>query len=150
MSTKLIAAEIIDLYSQGYTDIEVIKAMGITRKQFEREYQVNKIFRDIVDRGRDYCEAWHYEQSRTKLGDKDFNVSLYSKRMDNVFGWSTKVETKNANINAEINSEDVAARLSALLPNVMHLLPKEKQEELKRLTQNKEVDGEYQQIASDE
>jgi hypothetical protein len=133
-------SEIVDLYSKGYSDIEVIREMEITRKEFDRMYATNAVFRDVIDRGRDYAEAWNLAQSRENLHNKDFNTALFTKRMENLYAWASKVEQKNANINADLSSDEIVAKLATMLPNVAHLLPKEKLEELKLLT--KEVPNE--------
>jgi len=133
-------SEIIELYSQGYTDIEVVKALGITKKQFDKMVQTNPVFREIVERGNDYSLAWNIEQSRVNLHNREFNSQLFNSRMQALHNWATKVEQKNANINADLSSDEIVAKLATMLPNVAHLLPKEKLEELKLLT--KEVPNE--------
>ncbi len=125
--------KIIALYSEGYEDIEVIRAMGTTSKKFYKAYASDPVFREVVDMGRDYALAWNVEQSRVKLNDKDFNTGLFRARMENLHGWSNKVENKNANINADIPTEEVLQRLGALLPSVGHLLPQEQREALAKL-----------------
>jgi hypothetical protein len=117
------ANDIIGLYSEGYTDIEVIKELGITRRQFDKMLQVNPHFRETVERGRDYSEAWNLTQSRIHLKDKDFNVSLFNSRMMNIHGWSQKVDqnNKSLNVNAEMTKEELLKKLETYLPE---LLPK--------------------------
>ena len=130
---------IIKLYTEGPQEIEICKAIGWTRKQFEKLYSTNVEFRNVIDRGRDYAEAYWVEQARTKLNDKDFNATLYKTAMQAHYGWADKVDNRNANMNMNLSQEEALARLSAALPGVMHLLPKDQQGKVRLLTQDGEV-----------
>ena len=125
---------IISLYMEGRQDIEICKEIGWTRKQFDKLYSTNPDFRNVVDRGRDYAEAFWVEQARTKLNDRDFNATLYKTAMQAHYGWADKVDNRNANFNANLSPEEAVARLSAALPGVLHLLPKDQQEKIQSLT----------------
>jgi site-specific recombinase XerD len=115
----------IDLFSEGRSDIEVIKALGITRKQFNSYYDRSQAFRDLVDWGRDLAEAWWVEQSRTNLGDKNFNTTLYKARMQKFYDWSDKVDTQNKNVNTEVDLKKLQQELADRLPEMMKLIPTE-------------------------
>jgi hypothetical protein len=141
----LTPTNIINLYREGRQDIEVCRELGITRKQFEKAYATNIEFRNVVDRGRDIAEAFWVEQARVNLADKDFNASLYKTAMQAHYGWADRVDNRNANMNMNLSQEEALARLSAALPGVMHLLPKDQQEKVRQLT--KEVPGEYHEIS---
>jgi AraC-like DNA-binding protein len=121
MNRDWTAQQIIDLYSEGYTDIEVCRAMGITRRQFEKMVATNPHFRDIVERGRDYAEAWNLEQSRLNLNNRDFSVPLFNARMQNLFNWSQKTDqnTKSLNINESVTREELIERLRSHIPELL-------------------------------
>lgn len=121
MNRDWTAQQIIDLYSEGYTDIEVCKAMGVTRRQFEKMVATNHHFREIVERGRDYAEAWNLEQSRINLNNKDFSVPLFNARMQNLFNWSQKTDqtSKALNLNAGVTREELIERLKTHLPELL-------------------------------
>lgn len=118
--------EIIAMYSEGMTDYEVIKKLGITKRQFDKLCATNPIFRDIVERGNDYSLAWNIEQSRLNLSNKEFNSQLFNIRMQNLHSWSQKVDqnTKSLNVNAEMTKEDLLKKLESYLPD---LIPQGKQ-----------------------
>jgi orotate phosphoribosyltransferase-like protein len=123
MNKDWTAQEIVELYSQGMVDIEVCKELGITRRQFDKMLQVNPHFRETVERGRDVAEAWNLTQSRLNLHNKDFSVSLFNSRMQNLYNWSQKVDqnNKSLNVNAEMTKEELLKKLETYLPE---LLPK--------------------------
>ena len=113
--------EIIAMYSEGMTDYEVIKKLGITKRQFDKLCATNSVFRDIVERGNDYSLAWNIEQSRLNLSNKDFNSQLFNIRMQNLHAWSQKVDqsTKSLNVNAEMTKEDLLKKLESYLPDLL-------------------------------
>lgn len=138
MAKDLTASQIIDLYKQGYSDVEVCRELEITKRQFEKMKAVNPIFREVIERGNDYAEAWNLEQSRVNLQNKDFNTTLFNTRMQNMFGWSQKVDqnTKALNVNAEMSKEELLKKLESYLPE---LLPDAK---IKQLTNEGTSDNE--------
>jgi transketolase len=138
VAKDLTADQIIDLYKQGYSDVEVCRELEITKRQFEKMKAVNPIFRAVVERGNDYAEAWNLEQSRVNLHNKDFNTTLFNTRMQNMYAWSQKVDqnTKALNVNAEMSKEELLKKLESYLPE---LLPHAK---IKQLTSEGEIDDE--------
>lgn len=138
MAKDLTADQIIDLYKQGMSDVEVCRELEITKRQFEKMKAVNPIFRAVVERGNDYAEAWNLEQSRVNLHNKDFNTTLFNTRMQNMYAWSQKVDqnTKALNVNAEMSKEELLKKLESYLPE---LLPHAK---IKQLTSEGEIDNE--------
>jgi hypothetical protein len=138
VAKDLTAAQIIELYKQGYSDVEVCRELEITKRQFEKMKAVNPIFRDLIEKGNDYAEAWNLEQSRVNLQNKDFNTTLFNTRMQNMFGWSQKVDqnTKALNVNAEMSKEELLKKLESYLPE---LLPHAK---VKQLTNEESTNGE--------
>ena len=115
------ATDIIDLYRQGYTNVEVCNELGITKRQFEKMCQVNPAFRDVVERGNDAAEAWNLMQSRVNISNKDFNTTLFNSRMQNLYGWSQKVDqnTKALNVNADMTKEELLKKLQTYLPDLL-------------------------------
>lgn len=110
------------LYNEGGSDEEVIKAIGITRSQFDTYCQSVPAFQDLVERGRDYAKAWWLEQGRKAVKEKNnsFPQSLYAYSMANKYGWSNKSESKTANV--ELNLDRDADRLRQALPEMAKLL----------------------------
>lgn len=123
MAKDISAKAIIDLYKQGYTNVEVAEYMELTKRQFAQMCQTNPAFREIVERGNDIAEAWNLRQGRENLKDKDFNTPLYKARMAQLYGWADRVEqnTKQLSVNAEVTKEELVKRLQAYMPE---LLPK--------------------------
>lgn len=138
MKKDLTAAEIIELYRAGYSDVEVCAELGITKRQFQKMCATNPLFRDVVERGNDYAEAWNLAQSRLNLQNKEFNTTLFNSRMSNLYGWAQKVDqsTKALNVNAEMSKEELLKKLESYLPE---LLPHAK---VKQLTNEESTDGE--------
>lgn len=107
--------EIIELYKEGRSDTEICRAIGITKRQFQKEYDRNSAWRALVDMGRDFAEAWWDEQWRTGVRNKDVNPNILKPVMQQRYGWADKTESKNANINAELTREQIVERLSQQL-----------------------------------
>lgn len=115
----------LDQYKEGKSDLEVCKALGITRKQFQK-YCEDPRFKDIVDWGHDLAEAWWEEQSRINLQNKDFNTNLFKARMQKFYGWADKVDNANKNVNSEVDLKRLQEELAERLPELMKLVPSEK------------------------
>ena len=123
MAKEFTAKEVIDLYKQGYTNVEVAEYLELTKRQFAQMCQTNPQFRELVERGNDIAEAWNMRQGRTNLENKDFNTVLYKARMGHLYGWADKIDqnTKQLSVNAEVTKEELVKRLQAYMPE---LLPK--------------------------
>lgn len=117
------AGEVIALYKQGYTNVEVAEHLEMTKRQFAQMCQTNPAFREIVERGNDIAEAWNERQGRLAIHDKDFNTAVWKARMSHHFGWADRTEqnVKQLSVNTEITKEELVKRLQAYMPE---LLPK--------------------------
>jgi hypothetical protein len=93
--SPILIDEIIKLYKDGKSDVEIMDHLNITKKQFKQYYDSSEVFRKAVDQGAVYCEAWWAKQGRQALGDKGFNVQVWKMVMQNSFGWADKSEVKD-------------------------------------------------------
>lgn len=113
-------AKMIPLYQEGRSDVEVCKELGITLKYFEGLYTSHPKFKELVDRGRDYAQAWWYEQGRKNLDNKSFMTELWKFNMANRHGWATKNDTKNLTPEA-VNLDKVREEFKTILPELAAL-----------------------------
>ena len=98
------AKELIELYSEGYSDAEVAAEMKITIREYHQQINENAVFAKLVEYGRTLSLAWWEGQARKNINNKQFNTPLWVFTMKNKYGWADKVETTN---NTEIMNYDV-------------------------------------------
>lgn len=114
-------------YTAGYSDIEICKDLKITWKQFEKIYDGNDSFAELIDFGRMLSHAWWMSKARTNLNDRTFNTPLFIMKMKNTYGWSDKVEALNTTNNTE-SLEDMRAKLEREMPGLLKRLRPELQD----------------------
>lgn len=117
--------QMIALYTEGRHDTEVRRELGITKRQWDSYMTRSREFVELVEWGRELAEAWHYEQSRVNLQNKEFNTTLYKTRMSNIYGWADKVDNRNANANLQMDAEQLRKELGDRLPEVLRLIGKD-------------------------
>lgn len=125
--------DMIEAYDNGKTDIQVCKILGISSKQFQDYYNKVPEFRDLVDAGREHCYAYWLDQAQEGMLSKGArDAAFHSAFMQNMFNWTTKSDTRSANIDVNtLSKEDamkeIAKRLPELQnnPHIMALLNKD-------------------------
>lgn len=113
----------IDLYKEGYSDPEVCAKLGISKKQFHTYIANSQAFADLVEYGHDLAEAWAHTKNREFVTDEKVtanNLKALEKRMENLHGWSTKVEEKSQK-NSETDLTKLLDQLKTLAPDVLTL-----------------------------
>jgi hypothetical protein len=110
----------LSLYEAGRSDTEVCKELRITRKQFEQYMSDVPAFAELVQRGRDYAEAWWLEQGRVNLKNRDFVTALWQFNMVNRHGWNSKREVSPADSN--LNLDKLKDELRRALPDLGKML----------------------------
>ena len=103
--------QLIENYSNGYSDAEVAAAMKITLRAFHQQLADNVTFQTLVEYGRTLSTAFWESQARKNLGNKQFNSPLYAFYMKNKFGWADKVETTNTSENTNIDLDTLRAEV---------------------------------------
>lgn len=105
-SGKAWAKELIELYTQGYSDAEVAAHMKITISEYYKQMQDTPAFAKLVEFGRTLSQAFWEGQGRKNLTNKQFNTPLWAFYMKNKFGWADKSEVKSEseNVNVELDS----------------------------------------------
>lgn len=104
----------IELYSDGAMDAQVCVALKLPHKEFEKRYQNDSNFSQLVDYGRHAAKAWWLEIGRkaAKSGSNG-GYSFWVAYMKNQFGWTDK--TENTEINTKsADTQDLKSRMAAL------------------------------------
>ncbi len=106
------AKELIELYSEGYSDAEVAAEMKITIREYHQQINENAVFAKLVEYGRTLSLAWWEGQARKNINNKQFNTPLWVFTMKNKYGWADKVETTSSNENANIDLDTLREKVA--------------------------------------
>lgn len=113
-----------ELYFSGGSDVEVCKLFKWKKATFEKNYNNNSGFRDIVDIGRVMAQAYFLEEGRKNIRNNKFNTTLYGLIMKNRFGWAEKVDNSGISFSKDESPEELKAKFAGLLPELMkEMLP---------------------------
>lgn len=98
-------------YSEGASDVEIARILGLTKAQLLDLVEENDAFGQVVARGRTLSEAWWYEMGRKGMTMDKFNGPLFGFNMKNRFGWADKVDTgEKANV-GPLNQDEAQSQL---------------------------------------
>lgn len=103
---------ILDLYREGYADVEVAAELKLPVREFYEQTRKNAAFGRLVDYGRTLSEAYWVSQGRKSLKDKTFNASVWVFNMKNRFGWAEKSEQVDRGDNKAYNLDELKQKLS--------------------------------------
>ena len=109
---KAWAKELINLYSDGYSDAEVAAHMKITVREYHQQINDNAVFSKLVEYGRTLALASWESQARLNVGNKAFNTPLWVFTMKNKYGWADRVETTSSNENVMIDIDALRAKVA--------------------------------------
>ena len=108
--------ELINFYSEGYSDAEVAKEMKITIREYYKQIDESAVFAKLVEYGRTLSLAWWESQARLNINNKQFNTPLWVFTMKNKYGWADKVETnstvENTNVDLDTLRQQTAQKIS--------------------------------------
>jgi len=107
-------AELLSLYEEGASDVEVCKLLKLTQPKFDKLYSESEPFAAIIDWGRTLSTAWWYETLRKNVKNKTFNTVLFNFAMKNLHGWADKVDT-TTNLDTNQSTDKARSELVALL-----------------------------------
>lgn len=107
--------QMMDLYSQGADDNEVMSELRLHYDLFKR-LMLDDHFREVVYMGRLDAKAFWNKKARLNLENKDFNAGLYKAVMENRYGWSTKTSHHEADeeFSKALNNDEIEQRISEL------------------------------------
>lgn len=105
--------ELIALYTEGASDVEVAASQKITIKAFYKHMADNAKFAQLVEYGRTLSQAFWEGQARQNIRNKQFNTPLWTFYMKNKFGWADKTETVNANENVNTDLDTLRSTVMA-------------------------------------
>jgi hypothetical protein len=94
--------KVLELASQGASDVEIIDFLDISRDLFYRFLKDESEFSDTIKKAHIKCQLWWEKNARLNLDSKEFNSTLWYMNMKNRFGWADKQETKNENTGTTI------------------------------------------------
>lgn len=87
------AAQLIEMYTDGFSDAEVAAGLKITIAEYYNQIAENQAFAKLVEFGRTLSLAFWERQARQNLQNKQFNTPLYNFYMKNKHGWADKIDT---------------------------------------------------------
>ncbi len=115
-----------ELYDEGATDVEVMKELKWTEKQFSEYYTTSEGFKALVDFGRLSAKAWWMQKGRKNLENRSFNTPLYALHMKNRFGWAEKQETtNNAKDPSDMSQDELKQELQKNMATISKYLKSE-------------------------
>jgi len=114
--------EVLDLYEQGASDVEICKLLGITRSRFDRMYADSEAFANLIDHGRTIAHAWYMETLRKSFTKQGFNTALFNFAMKNMYGWKDKVETSQDGT-GDISADQLRSEFSSLVKKLQEKDP---------------------------
>ena len=95
---------IIDLASEGASDVEIRGFLGICHETWVRLINEDQLFSETVKKARDLCRIWWEKNGRLNLETKDFSATLWYMNMKNRFGWADKQEVDHTTKGEKVNS----------------------------------------------
>ena len=127
---KPMAVRVQEAYENGASDVEICEIMRLTQGKFRSLYESNEGFHEAVDLGRVMSQAWWMKTGRRNLTNRTFNTSLWAFNMKNRFGWAEKTDNTTQD-GAELSVEQMADKLSKMLPGTLSkLFPEKTQQQL--------------------
>lgn len=92
--------EVLGLYEQGASDVEIKALVYGWRKSFsndlwERWLKEEPEFSETIKVGKMLAEAWWSKSGRSSLKDREFNYTGWYMNMKNRYGWRDKQEIDN-------------------------------------------------------
>lgn len=112
-----------DAYSEGASDVEIAKLLGVTIARFYQMYEEIPEFAKFVEHGRTLSQAWWYEKARKNLWNKDFNHGLWYQNMKNRYGWADKVDTADKTNVEDINADEIKGKIAATIKKLARTNP---------------------------
>ena len=113
--------QMLDMYKDGYSDVEVIKELNMPKWRFEELMTIPE-FREVVETGRLYSEAYWTKMGRVGAAAKGtVDAAIWKHNMDNRFGWADKSDTRAATVTVDNLSVDQMKQLVAqALPKLIN------------------------------
>jgi len=115
--------DLLELYTQGGSDVEAAVILKITLRRFEQLYLEQPAFAEIIDMCRTLSRAWWDSLPRKNLWNKDFNAPLYGFNMKNRFGWADKTEVREEKSARDMDLAELRARIVKQMPHLLKRMP---------------------------
>lgn len=104
--------QILDLYSSGCSDYEVMHEMRLHNRLF-RQLMTDPEFAEVIEFGRQASRAWWEKQGRLNLQNKEFNANLWRINVQARLGWSDKYSLHDSNDSFEkaLNNDELEQQI---------------------------------------
>ncbi len=106
------AAQLIEVYTDGYCDAEVVAGLKLTIAEYYTQIAQNQAFAKLVEFGRTLALAFWERQARQNLQNKQFNTPLYNFYMKNKHGWADKIDTTAQTEVTTYDLDDIRGKMS--------------------------------------
>lgn len=104
--------DMIECFSQGYTNLMVYKKIGRTHSAINTLRQESPGFAELLEMGEALSKAYWEEIGQTGVFDpKAVSFPMYAFYMKNKFGWSEKYETTDRSSPASMSVEQLKAEI---------------------------------------
>lgn len=102
--TPELCQKIVNYFRKGWSIEEICLDLHICVQSYYNWKKIYPAFLEAIQTGEFYSKGWWQKRGRKALFDKTFNDKVWSRNMNNRFGWD-KEEVKKESTNDEIDKD---------------------------------------------